>query len=126
MKSLFFTTIIFATLIFMFSCGPSAKEKSEKMKQDSIAKIDSISKNFLGYWHDYHEYSNHCIKISKTGESFLIEKTKKGIFGGGREGIYTLTKEGNLRGSNFMNTTIAYDKSNNQLLVGDERWESGE
>ena len=46
MKNLL-TTIIIAGMITFFACGQSAKEKAGKVKQDSIAKIDSIKAKHL-------------------------------------------------------------------------------
>lgn len=116
MKTLLRIIILIGMSNFVACSGQNAKEK---------ANMESISNDIIGYWHDYHRYSNNHIKISKTGESFLIEVAAYGdVFEDGQIGIYTLTKEGNLTsGSDLGSTTIAYDKTSQKLLVRGGQWE---
>ncbi len=81
------------------------------------------SSHFIGTWvQSPSKYSNCKIKITKSGESFLIEPAGPGdsFCGGWPTGIYTLTKEGNLSG--MMGVTIGYDKSTNQLIIDTDHW----
>ena len=77
MKKILVVAFFAGTTMFI-ACGPSAKEKAEKVRQDSIKKADSIAivvksnqNRYLGNWINNR---NDKIKITKAGETAYTVK----------------------------------------------------
>lgn len=116
-KALFLLFFALTSLIYYVSCGPNAKELEEKAKQDSIAKIDSMSNNFTGKWIDI-KNTYPCrlrVTISRNGESFIVEEsTKNNVWGS--EATYSATlQNGQLITSHPFFKEIMYIPATNNL-----------
>jgi hypothetical protein len=68
MKKIFFTLIIALSAIII-SCGPSHDQQKKNTSEDSIRKIDSITKILIGTWN---KGNNHSIRITKTDKLFTV------------------------------------------------------
>jgi hypothetical protein len=91
MKYLLEAAIIIGFLVFI-TCKPCQKQKEEKAKQDSIAKVDSISKKFVGEWSVDGQY--HSFIITKKNQTIIVKErdsSTMGISFGYRTRIYFAT-----------------------------------
>jgi hypothetical protein len=116
-------TLLFISGILGFlACGPSATEKAEKLKNDSIRKTDSlaevVNKNknkFVGKWRVYNgKYSQPSkIEISRNGDSFILIDMFKS------KNNFTY-QDGILKGD-FLNVT--YGADNDHIFYNFDEWE---
>ena len=123
------------SFFILFACGPSAKEKAEKAKQDSIAKIDSIKNNYVGEWKNVAPRGNSCfpgdptaLKIYKDGDLFIIDETCWSTLGRDygtfiRPRAFTATyKDGSLEISNGFGMKITYGASSKHIFLRNQEF----
>ncbi|MGD0710212.1 MAG: SH3 domain-containing protein [Bacteroidales bacterium] len=68
MKNIFITFII-ALSAMIISCGPNKEQQKKNTNEDSIRKVDSITKILIGTWNKGNGYS---IRITKTEKLFTV------------------------------------------------------
>jgi hypothetical protein len=84
MKNIFYSALIGLAVIIV-SCGSNKEQAKKNTSEDSIRKIDSITKVLVGTWS---KGNGRSISITKTGKLFTVHYSTKDE--GDKEAAYTL------------------------------------